>query len=72
LKSCNVEAYPAFGCRVDELAREYHDTHDPAVIEEIYEQTAKGDGTLKVPASACYENPRLIELAILLGPILFS
>jgi hypothetical protein len=36
---------------MDELAREYHETHDPEIPEEIYElaRAAKGDGPLKVP-----------------------
>jgi hypothetical protein len=34
---------------MDELAREYHDTHDPEIIEEIYElaRRFKRDGALK-------------------------
>jgi hypothetical protein len=27
--------------KMDELAREYHDTHDPEVIEEIYRLARK-------------------------------
>jgi hypothetical protein len=34
--------------KMDELAREYHDTHDPEIIEEIYElaRRLKRDGPL--------------------------
>jgi hypothetical protein len=37
---------------MDELAREYHDTHDPEIREEIFElaRRASGDGTLKATA----------------------
>jgi hypothetical protein len=35
--------------KMDALAREYHDTHDPEIPEEIYElaRRLKGDGPLK-------------------------
>jgi len=39
--------------RMDELACEYHDIHEPEIPEEIYRfsQAAWGDGTLKAPGS---------------------
>jgi hypothetical protein len=37
--------------KMDELAREYHDTHDPEIPEQILElgQAASGEGPLKGP-----------------------
>jgi hypothetical protein len=35
--------------KMDELAREYHDTHDPEIPEEIYELARRGDGALNAP-----------------------
>jgi hypothetical protein len=44
--------------KMDELAREYYETHDPEIQEEIFE-LARGDGALKgrvhaMPLTHCF------------------
>ena len=34
---CRAHDTPEIEQKMDELAREYRDTHDPEIIEEIYE-----------------------------------